>query len=205
MKLYGMPHWGSDIVEFQLALYELDHDYIQTGNLFENLGADDALREANPLRQIPTLILDDGTVMTESAAITLYLADLTGRDDLVPGPAAPQRADFLRWLVFIVANIYPTYTYVDVPSRFVPVEAAQASYAEAVHDYAKKLYGVLEGAAKAPWFLGERFSVLDIYAAVMTRWTPGRDWHRENSPKLMAISGAVEALPALKNLAARPG
>ena len=205
MKLYGQPHWGSDIVEYQLALYGLDYEFVRTGNLFEDLGADDALRAANPLRQIPTLILDDGTVMTESAAITLLLADMTGRDDLVPGPDAPERADFQRWLVFIVANIYPTYTYADVPSRFVPVEAAQASYKEAVHGYARKLYGVLEGGAKGPWFLGERFSALDVYTAVITRWTPRRDWHSENSPKLMAISEAVEAMPALKDPVARPG
>jgi hypothetical protein len=32
---------------------------------------------------------------------------------------APERAKFLRWLVFIVANIYPTFTYADDPSRFV--------------------------------------------------------------------------------------
>jgi GST-like protein len=52
----------------------------------------------NPISQIPTLILPDGTVMTESAAITLLLADITTRDDLVPGAAAPERARFLRWL-----------------------------------------------------------------------------------------------------------
>lgn len=203
MKLYGMPHWGSDIVEYQLALYGLDYAFVKTGNLFDDLSAEDALRAVNPLRQIPTLMLEDGAVMTESAAITLLLADMTERDDLVPGPGAKERAAFLRWLIFIVANIYPTYTYVDMPSRFVADERAQDAYAQAVHDYAKTLYGVLEGTAKGPWFLGQRFSALDIYVAVITRWTPRRDWHADNSPKLMAISEAVEALPGLKALAAR--
>ena len=60
----------------------------------------------DPVGQVPTLLLPDGQVMTESAAMTLHLADLSGRDDLVPGPAAAERAAFLRWLVFLVANIY---------------------------------------------------------------------------------------------------
>lgn len=203
MKLYGMPHWGSDIVEYQLALYGLDYQFAETGNLFDDLSAEDALRASNPLRQVPTLVLDDGTVMTESAAITLLLADMTGRDDFVPGPETGERAAFLRWLVFIVANIYPTYTYADVPSRFIALEEAQAPFAGAVHDYARKLYGVLEEAVVEPWFLGDRFSALDIYVAVMTRWTPGRDWHSANSPRLMAITARVEGLPELKELVAR--
>lgn len=203
MKLYGMPRWGSDIVEFQLALYGLDYDFVRTGNLFETLDADDELRRANPLRQIPTLILDDGTVMTESAAITLLLADITGSERLVPPPGAEARAEFLKWLVFFVANIYPTYTYVDEPSRFVEVETAQAPFKEAVHAYARKLYAHVEDAIVGPWFLGERFSALDIYMSVMSRWTPGRDWHSANSPKIAAIAEAVDRLPALKDLLAR--
>ncbi|MEQ9315495.1 MAG: glutathione S-transferase family protein, partial [Henriciella sp.] len=203
MRLFGTPQWGSDIVEYQLALYGLDYEFVQTGNLFETLGAHDALTEANPLRQIPTLILDDGTVMTESAAITLLLADITGDDRLVPAAGTPERADFLRWLVFLVANIYPTYTFVDLPERFVEVEAAQAPFREAVHAYARKLYGQVEGAIAGPWFLGDRFSALDVYMCVMSRWTPRRDWHRENCPKIARIAEAVDALPELKALVAR--
>lgn len=203
MRLYGMPLWGSDIVEYQLALYGLDYDYVQTGNLFDTLDVSDALTEANPLRQIPTLILDDGTVMTESAAITLLLADITGSDRLVPPAGAPERPDFLRWLVFLVANIYPTYTFVDVPERFVEVEEAQAPFKAAVHAYARKLYGQVEAAIVGPWFLGDRFSALDVYMCVMSRWTPRRDWHRENSPKIARIAEAVDAMPGLKALVAR--
>ena len=59
------------------------------------------------------------------AAITLLLADIAGNDSLVPAPGAPERGKFLRWLVFIVANIYPTFTYADDPSRFVSVNAAR--------------------------------------------------------------------------------
>ena len=174
MKLFGMPGWGSAIVEYQLDWYGFDYEFIETGDLFEDLAADDPLRRVNPLRQIPTLILDDGTVMTESAAITLLLAEMAGNDSLVPAPGSPERASFLRWLVFIVANIYPTYTYVDDPARFVGVEAAQEPFAKAVHDYAKTLYGLLDGAAKTPWFLGKRFSAIDIYVSAITRWTISR-------------------------------
>src|SRR5690606_13988632 len=120
------------------------------------------LQPLNPVVQVPTLVLPDGEVMTESAAITLHLADVAASDALVPSPGEPERPRFLRWLVFIVANMYPTFTYADEPSRFVPGEQAQKGFRANVEDYAKRLWGMVESEAGQPWFLGERPSALDI-------------------------------------------
>jgi GST-like protein len=141
--------------------------------------------------------------MTESAAISLHLADRTGRDDLVPGPAAPERAAFLRWLVYLVANVYPTFTYADVPTRFVPDETAAKAFRAEVGAYQKRLWADVEAVAGAPWFLGSRLSALDLYLAVMTHWRPGRAWFAEHTPRLIAIADAAAALPAVAPVIAR--
>lgn len=201
--LYGEPGWGSAIVELQLGWYGLDYRFERVGDLIASAESRAALAPVNPVAQVPTLILEDGRVMTESPAITLLLADRTGRDDLVPGPAAPERADFLRWLVFFVASIYPTYTYGDDPARFVPEPAGQEGFRLAVDAWRERLYRVAEAAAGSPWFLGERFSALDVYAAVLTRWEPGPDWFRREAPKLRASGAAVRGLPALAVIARR--
>ena len=116
-------------------------------------------------------MLPDGSVMSESAAIALLLADIAGQESLVPAPG-PERAPFLRWLVFFVVALYPTFTYADDPARFVSVNAARDPFRAATDAYAQRLWRQVETAAKAPWFLGERFSALDIYVSVMTRWRP---------------------------------
>jgi GST-like protein len=136
-------------------------------------------------------------VLTESAAITLLLAERMSQDSLVPSAGDSARAPFLRWLVYLVANVYPTYTYGDDPARFVAGEAAQRSFGEHVDAYRKKLYTVLEGVAGAPWFLGERFSALDLYVRVMNRWRPKRDWYAAHTPRLAAIADRTEQLPRL--------
>ena len=151
----------------------------------------------NPIAQIPTLVLDDGSVLTESAAITLHLVDLTSRDDLVPGPLSPERAAFLRWLIFLMANTYPTFTYADDPARFVDTEGARDEFRLSVDAYAARLYGHAEAVANAPWFLGERFAALDISLAVMTQWLPRRAWFAANTPKLYAIPQAADNQDAL--------
>lgn len=196
--LWGRPGWGSALVEAQLDWYGLPFTYETVGDLFKDPDAKTRLQKVNPLAQVPTLVMQDGSVMSESAAITLLLADVTGSDALVPAPGAKERAAFLRWLVFLVANIYPTFTYADDPARFVSVNNARDPFRAATDAYAQRLWRQVEGAAGAPWFLGERFSALDIYIGVMTRWRPRRGWFETETPKLFAIARKADARPELK-------
>jgi GST-like protein len=66
-----------------------------------------------------------------------------------------------------------------------------------------RLWGIVEEAAGAPWFLGDRFSALDIYVAAMTRWRPKRPWFAEHAPRLHAIALAADAEPRLAQVWAR--
>jgi len=193
LTLFAREGWGSTLVEAQLDWYGLDYRREEVGDLFASAEARENLSRVNPLAQVPTLVLPGGEIMTESAAITLYLADLTGRADLVPGPREPERPAFLRWLVFLVANIYPTFTYADDPTRFVASREASAEFRAAVDQYARRLWTVVDKAASAqPWFLGQRFSAIDLYIAVMTRWRPGRDWFGTHAGRLNAIALAAD-------------
>jgi GST-like protein len=201
--LYGRAGWGSTLVEAQLVWYGLPFKFEPLGDLFKSPDARAKLEKVNPLAQVPTLVMPDGSVMSESAAITLLLADITGQDSLVPGPGTLERAKFLRWLIFIVANIYPTFTYADDPTRFISVNQARDPFRAATDAYAQKLWRMVESEAGSPWFLGARFSALDIYAGVMTRWRPKRGWFEVETPRLAAIVHAVDALPKLAPVWAR--
>ena len=197
MKLYENPGWGSAIIEAQLAILNLPCTLIPSGDIYSDPAARAALATVNPLVQIPTLILDDGTVMTESAAITLHLADLTGSDSLVPKPGDPHRPAFLRWLIFIVANIYPCFTFADVPTRFVPEPEGEA-FKNRITDHATTLWKVVAAEAArhgGPWFLGSRFSAIDVYIAVMIHWRPSRATFERETPILAEIAARTTARP----------
>lgn len=197
MQLYGRRGWGSSIVELQLDYYGIPYEFIDAGDVLASEEARAKLAPLNPLSQLPTLVLKDGEVLTESAAITLWLAEHQNTHMLAPPPGSAERGQFLRWLIFLVANIYPCFTYGDLPERFVEVEAAQKPFRAAVDAYEIRMWNVVEQAAGAPWFLGERFSAIDIYVAVMTQWRPKRPWFAEHAPKLHAIAMAAEADPRL--------
>jgi len=92
MKLYGAPGCGSTVVEGVLQLSRQPYDYVQTSFWGQNEHFE-ALKKADPQARVPTLVLDDGAVMTESAAMLPYFADKM--PGLIPAEAAA-RAWFIE-------------------------------------------------------------------------------------------------------------
>jgi GST-like protein len=191
--LIGKPGWGSAIAE---ALLELSGLSYRVEDIEKDVQPADSKRltALNPLAQVPTLLLPNGAVMTESAAIALHIADRARRR--AGAAAGDKHGTVLRWLVFIVANIYPMFTVGDDPSRFV--RPSQKELRVSTDAYRAKSWGIVEAAiAPRPWFLGTRFSALDVYAKVMTHWRPRRDWFKDNCPKLMSVALAADKEPRL--------
>ncbi len=161
------------------------------------------LAKLNPLGQVPTLVLADGAVMTESAAMLLHLAEIAPKAKLAPPPGDPQRAQFLRWLAFLVAALYPTFTYGDAPARWVGDDAGPKLRAS-TDAHREQLLRFLDAeVAGMPWFLGKRFSALDLYFPVLRMWRPGKDWWRTRAPRLNAIAERCVKLPPVARAFAR--
>lgn len=194
MRLYASPGCGSAVVEVVLQMADQPYEYVQTSfwDQNEHFGA---LKKANPQAKVPTLVLDDGTVMTESAAIMLYFADrLPG---FIPTDAAA-RARFYRWMLFIPANIYAMFDIGDEPSRWVDGAAAQQALKEKSIEKQKFFWSLIEdGLTPAPYVLGAQMTALDVYIAMVSRWRPGRAWFVEHCPKLAAAVILTEQHPVV--------
>ena len=151
----------------------------------------------NPSGKIPALRLPEGQVITESLAILLTIADHFPTARLLPPQAAPARAQAYRWLAFMASEIYPMVEIVDYPDRFVPAgENADALRLKA-RDRVRERILIVERMADGPWFLPDGFSVLDIYAAMFSRWSIGREWREAHLPKLNALAKAVSQRAAI--------
>ena len=191
MRLLATKGCGSAIIELVFAVAGIG--YVREEHDFASAEGKRALLPYNPLAQVPTLILPDGAVMTETAAIALYIDELVPQAELAPARGDPLRRELLRWLTFIVAAVYPTFTYGDDPSKW----SCGAELARATNAHREALWRHLETVAIGPWFLGERFSMLDLYICVMTHWRPRRAWFAEHCPRLHAIALATDRDPRL--------
>lgn len=200
IKVYGAPGWGSAISELMLTLADIPYRFVDVSG-FNNEGPQrDLLQKINPLCQVPTLTLENGEVMTETAAIALMVLDR--RPELAPPVESTERQQFQRLLIWLVANIYPTFTYADYPERWVPDAPGQLK--KNCIEYRKSLYRWLNGQLSAePYAFGEQLTLIDCYLCVMRTWGPGHDWFQDNTPNISAIADAVcqraEIRQVLKN------
>ncbi len=193
--LVGSAGCGSLIVEcgFNLAGIAYDYEEVDYGDGSPTRAR---LLEVNPLGQVPALVLPDGRVMTESLAMLHWIQDQAPEAPLIRPKGDPARAAFYRWAVFLVAAVYPTYTYGDDAKKWVGGdEAAGKALRESTNQHRHKLLKQMEGACGAPHFLGARFSAIDLYLAAMSHWRPGRKWWAPEVPKLLAAADAARAKP----------
>jgi len=197
ITVYGVPGWGSALSEVMLTLAEIPYHFVNVDGFDQPGEQQERLKKLNPLGQVPTLQLDDGSIMTESAAVALMVLDQ--RPDLAPPVGTPERQQFWRLLVWLVANVYPTFTYADYPERWT--SAAPEQLQENCKAYRKSLYLWLESQLKAaPYAFGETLTLLDIYICVMRTWGPRHAWFKEHTPKFSAIADAVCRVPALQQV-----
>lgn len=203
--LYGATGCGSVVVEAAFILAGEDYDYVDA-NPWEPSAGLDALKAINPLVQVPTLVLPDGTVMTESVAILLWLVE-RHPGVLGPGPNDPLRATFLRWLVYLPAAIYPMYTVGDFADQWVTGEVAAAELKQSTIDRTLTCWATMEAALKpaaGSWLLGTPdMTALDLYICMMTRWRPRRDAIRAVAPGVVAVAERADHDPRVEGLWSR--
>lgn len=196
MQLYGVPGWGSVLAEAALAWTGEHYEFVDVEGFDRPGPSRERLLAVNPLAQVPTLVLPDGEVMTESVAIALLLAERRPGSGLAPPPGDARRARFLRRLVWFGAAVYPTFTIGDYPERFAPRDA-DGLRANALARRIELWRQLEADAGEGPWLLGAAPSALDAFLSAMSRWTPRRAWFDANCPRLARIARAADALPAL--------
>jgi glutathione S-transferase len=152
-RLFHMPRTRSNRVLWLLneigAPYELTMIAPQQRRTAEHRGR-------HPLGRVPALELDDGTVMFESAAILLQLADLYPDAQLIPPLGSTRRARVYQWVLFAMTELEaPLYRWIRAPREGTEDEASGERFAEAAT--------VLDTAlSEGDWLLGRTFSVADI-------------------------------------------
>jgi len=204
LVLYGTNGSGSAAAEVALDIVGLDYRKVDAASWQESPGLEE-LRRVNPLAQIPTLVLDDGSVLSEVAAILLHLGLVHPQSDLVASDPS-RRAQQIRGLVYIAANCYAGIGILDYPERWYPDpddgvrKAMQARGRARVHE----LWQIFaDQFPAAPWLSGERLGALDILAATVSKWSGARQALAQSRPPFAALLGRIDADPRIAPVWAR--
>ena len=196
--LYGAPGSGATPVHAALTLIGAPVKAIDIAP-WEGDAEREKLIPVNAMRQVPALVLPSGEVMTESAAILIWLADRYPESGLAPGIDDPRRAQYLRWMCFIPAAIYSMYWVRDEPSRLAADAKAEAVIQARTAERIAECWRLMDAQMPrgTPYLLGERIGMLDLYVTVVSRWTPCRRRFYREAPRMAEVVRRVDADPRL--------
>ena len=198
LKIFGAVGSGSVPIEATLTLLGIPYEMIEAVT-WEDEAARKLVETVNPLRQVPAMVLSSGEVLTESAAILIHLADLHPQARLAPDPSDPRRAQYLRWMVYVSAAIYALVWIIDEPARIVASKDQAPDVLDRLENRRADCWRMMdEQISPGRYILGDEFSVLDLYVAVISRFAPGRTRFYKSAPRMAEIVRRVAADLRLK-------
>jgi GST-like protein len=196
--LYGKQGSGSASAQAALEIIGAPYRLVETASWAPNDAFAELLR-LNPLGQIPTLVLPDGSVLSESAAILIHLGSVHPDSGLLPRDA-PARAQAIRGLVFVAANCYAAISIIDFPERWcenadeATQERIRAGSRARLHRHWEMFADLFPA---RPYLGGEKIGALDILAAVVSKWSGSRAHLQQARPAFHETLLRIEAQPGV--------
>ena len=148
----------------------------------------------HPLGHVP--VLDDGgTLLFESAATCLYLAERFPEKGLVPPPGTPERGQLYQWLFFAMTELEPPLTAMAAERRKPEEQRDAAAITTASAKFTQAIRAIEPALRQGPWLAGASFSVADVVCGSVLLWA--------RAMKVYSDLPAVDAY--LARLKERPG
>ncbi len=146
----------------------------------------------NPKGYVPALVLDDGTVLTEGAAIVLRIAALAPDKELAPPAGTPGYFKLVEWLVFIATEMHKSCGGLFNPAMPAEGKTMIKGLLTRRLDYVDQALG------KGPYLLGDSVSVADFYLFTVASWLPRIGFDLATWPNLAAHSAHIRERPAVQ-------
>ena len=145
-----------------------------------------------PKGYVPAMRLDDGTVLTEAAALLQYIGDRAPASGLLPAPGGNDRYRVIEWLTFISSEIHKSYGPLWYPM------ARDAEKQAAKQKLAARYPIVEEALARGDFLTGSRPTVADIYLYVISNWSGMTGVDLSPYPRLQAFQQRMGNRPKVQ-------
>ncbi len=168
----------------------------------EGAHRDPAYLKLNPNGKVPTLLVDGGFVIFESAAMAMFIADRHPAAKLAPGPDEMARGHFYQWLTHLTNSLQPAMLRYYYPERHTADAGGNEPVAASAMEEIATLWGRIDRhlAANGPYLLGDRFSAADIFAYMLSTWQQCCPGTYERFPHVKRLADLVAARPAMQRV-----
>jgi glutathione S-transferase len=192
MKLFYAP--GSSSLFPHIVLHEagLSFEPVKIDEHTKTISGGGDYRTVNPLGYVPALVLDDGTLLTEGAAIVQYLADLVPAKKLAPANGTIERVRLQAWLNFFASEMHKG-GFSPLFYKGVPEDGREVFRARL-----KARFMHLDRHLSANQYLmGSDYSVADAHFFVVSNWASWVNFDLSPYQAVIAYREHVGARPAV--------
>ncbi|WP_435926611.1 glutathione transferase GstA [Dryocola sp. BD613] len=199
MKLYYKA--GACSLSPHIILREtgIDFSLVKVDLASKKTEAGDDYLEVNAKGQVPALVLDDGSLLTEGVAIVQFLADKVPDRQLLAPAGSMTRYHTLEWLNYIATELHKGFSPLFNPATPDEFKTLTRKVLE------KKLRYVNEELNDKQWLMGLRFSVADAYLFTVLRWAYGVKLEMSGLSNIEAFMERMKARPAVEAALAAEG
>lgn len=153
--------------------------------------------QVNPKGNVPALVLEDGTLLNEGAAVLQWIADQN------PGKVAPAYGTTDRYLVQNALNYVASEVHPSFGSFFYPLtDEERVKAQEKINSKLTYLNKFLEGKT---FLVGNSFTIADSYLSVVLSWAPYLKQDLSSYPNIVAYEATVAAVPEVQAAKAAMG
>ncbi|MBH1962388.1 MAG: glutathione transferase GstA [Rhodocyclales bacterium] len=193
MKLYYAP--GACSLAPHIVLEEGGFTYESEaidlrGNRTTSSGKD--FSEINPKGYVPTLVLDDGQVLTEGPAINQYLADRVPEKKLVPPNGSMERYRLQEWLAFISTELHKSFSPLFNPAASDDWKKASMETLD------RRLTYIAQQLGSKQFLVGDNFTIADAYLFTVLGWGQYVGLDIGKWPALKEYHGRIFMRPAVQ-------
>ena len=189
MRLYTMPGACSLAANIVLREAGIPFDLVKVSHHTHKTSEGVDLNEINSKGYVPALVLDNGELLTENAALLPYIADLEPSAQLAPPNGTLERYRLVEWLAFLNSEVHKAFSPLFAPNA--PEDMKE--YARG--NLTKRLAWLSERLGSKSYLMGERFTVADAYLFVVLSWSAHVAVDLSPWPNLKAFQERVAARP----------
>ncbi|HEY6921984.1 MAG TPA: glutathione transferase GstA [Steroidobacteraceae bacterium] len=189
MRLYTMPGACSLAANIVLREAGIPFDLVRVSHRTHKTADGVELNAINSKDYVPALVLDNGELLTENAALLPYIADLKPSAQLAPPQGTLERYRLVEWLAFINSEVHKAYSPMFVPNASEDLKAYGRG------NLMKRLAWLSEQLGSKPYLMGEHFTVADSYLFVVLRWSAHVAVDLSTWPNLKAFQERIAARP----------
>ncbi|NKC00012.1 MAG: glutathione S-transferase family protein [Pseudomonadales bacterium] len=190
MQHYFNPMSRAASTDWTLKELDVDHEQV-----FIDIQAGDAekpeFRAINPMGKIPVLV-DDGLVVTETAAIYAYLADKFIDRGLAPALSSPERGKYYRYMFFSGTTLETAFAVEQMGIKDYPAQSMGWG------DLERCLNTLEVIVPKDGWVLGEQFSAADVVFGGILDFAIQFGWLAPPSQLVADYVGRIRERPAYR-------